>query len=584
MPGASQLEEAARHDPLTDLPNRTLITERIASAVMSSRESSQLVGVYYADLDRFRFVNHGCGHAVGDELLRSLAERLGDMLRPGDTLGRFGGNAFVLVRPGIEGEVVAMQVADRLLAALSHPVDTSAGHFNLEASIGVALGNGSASPEDLLREADTAMHHVKEHGGGGHRRFEPEMLGDAMQQVECERALRLAISREELVLHYQPVVGMRSGQVPAFEALVRWEHPALGLLGPDQFVPAAERSAAIHQLGRWALRAACRQIAAWTPQAPGAAWANVAVNVSARQLCAPGFPAEVAAALHDAGVPSHRLALEITETALMDAPATAVDALREIKATGVRVLLDDFGTGHSSLRYLSRLPVDAIKLDRSFISGPEAGRNRAIVDAVAGMARALGLHLVGEGVETAEQAAHLAAVGCEFGQGFLYSRPMPAEDVAGWMGAAPARVHPAPQPIAPRLRALACIDRPLPDCAALLRREADALLDAAANGLYELDAAGWMADAASRPALREWLRSVAEAAASGSEDAALRGTDELVRKAQEGGASLLEISLYVDRFASLASLAGRRAQVSAVQRAASEHLFGQVRRQLLAGR
>jgi diguanylate cyclase (GGDEF)-like protein len=581
---ASDLEYLTRHDPLTDLPNRTLIAERIGAALERAGDGSKRVAVYCADLDRFRVVNHGYGHAVGDEILRSLAQRVSATAHPDDTLGRFAGNAFVLIREGIEGEVDAMLVADRLLAAFSQPVSTSAGRFNLQASIGVTLANATATAEDLIREADTAMHYVKEHGGGGYRLYEQEMRGTAVQEVECERALRLAILREELVLHYQPVVGLVAGQVPSFEALVRWEHPELGLLGPGQFVPAAERSAAIHPLGRWALRAACRQIAAWTPQAPGPGWANVAVNISARQLCAPGFPAEVAAALDDASVPSHRLALEITETALMDAPAKALDALREIKASGVRILLDDFGTGHSSLRYLSQLPVDAIKLDRSFISGPEAGSNRAIVDAVAEMAHALDLDLVGEGVETVEQAARLASIGCEFAQGFLYARPMPGEEVASWISAQPRRSHPAPVPAAPRLRALPRLDRALPDCARLLRGEDETLLDAAAHGLYEPGAGGWFADAASRPAMREWLRAVAEAAATGTGDAALRGTEELVRKAQGSGASLLEISLYVDRFASLAGLASRRERLPAAERAGTEHLFAQIRRQLLVGR
>jgi diguanylate cyclase (GGDEF)-like protein/PAS domain S-box-containing protein len=420
---------AALHDPLTGLPNRTLALDRLSQALARRQREGIEVGVLMLDLDRFKIINDSLGHAAGDEALLALAPRLTAAVRPSDTVARLGGDEFVVICPDIDGARGVTQIAKRLASAVNRPVVLNSGEHFFTVSTGITLASQDDAPESMLRDADAAMYRAKERGRGRYELFDEQMRTTVMARVQIEAELRRALARGELCVWYQPVIDLPTGRIVSTEALVRWQHPERGLVSPMDFIPIAEESGLIAELGLQVLERACRQTAAWQRQLDQPL--GLSVNVSGRQLVNPRFPAQVASIAAHSGLRAGTLALELTETVLMDdefdSPATALAALHE---QGLTIALDDFGTGYSSLSRLKNLPVDVLKIDRSFVSGVARNANdRAIVKATIEMAHAVGLIVVGEGVETREQADYLGISGCDRVQGYLYARPQPADAI-----------------------------------------------------------------------------------------------------------------------------------------------------------
>ena len=429
----ARLVYQAYHDPLTGLPNRALLLDRLGQALARAGRRGEPVALLFLDLDRFKRVNDGLGHAAGDRLLVAVGERLRACARAGDTVARLGGDEFTLLLEGLTDAAEAEAVAAAVAAALEAPVVLDGQPVAVTASIGVALaGPGGAEPAGLLRDADVAMYRAKARGKARVEVFDAAMAAGARERVAFEADLRQAVERGELRLAYQPIVELATGRVVGAEALARWAHPARGVVLPDAFVPLAEETGLIVPLGRWVLAEACRQGRAWQDRFPTPP--TVSVNLSPRQFQQPGLVEEVAAALRSTGLAPDRLQLEITEGAVMADADGAVATLRQLRGLGVRLAIDDFGTGYSSLGYLQRFPIDLLKVDRRFVAGlgRDAG-DTAIVEAVVGLAHALRLRVVAEGVETVEQAGRLRELGCELGQGYHFGRPAAAEAMAALM-------------------------------------------------------------------------------------------------------------------------------------------------------
>jgi len=420
----AQLRYQAHHDPLTDLPNRILFLERLGQSL--ARAPS--VPVLFLDLDGFKVVNDSLGHAVGDRLLCTVARRLAAALREGDLLARFGGDEFAVLLEHATTVGEAVVAAQRLLAAVEPAVALDGHETVVRASIGIAVSSPELTdPGELLRAADVALYQAKA-DGASYAVFGPEMGARAVARLALESELRRAVERDELVLHYQPKVRLATGQIEWLEALVRWRHPTRGLLPPADFIPLAEETGVIVPLGRWVLREACRQARTWQAASPGAPSPIVCVNLSPRQFRSPDLVAQVAGILRDTGLPSSGLELEITEQVLMAGDA-AVTTVRALKALGVGLAIDDFGTGYSSLSYLLRLPLDVLKVDRTFVRGIDREpANRAVVQAVTTLAHELGMAVVAEGIETAEELAVVRAVGVDVGQGDYFGRPLAGGD------------------------------------------------------------------------------------------------------------------------------------------------------------
>jgi diguanylate cyclase (GGDEF)-like protein len=420
------IRHQALHDPLTGLPNRALFLDRLRLSLAHGARRESEVAVVFLDIDHFKLVNDSLGHGIGDELLCLFAARLDEQMRAGDTVARFGGDEFVMIFDDLVDADEARQIADRVAESLREPFALGGyGDLTVRASLGVATSRGpGADADDLVREADAAMYRAKDRGRGRVEAFDERMRESATSRLQVEADLARAVADDELRLAFQPIVDLDTGTVQGLEALVRWEHPQRGLLQPIEFIPVAEETGLIVAIGEWVLREACHQGAAWAAARPDRPAPVMAVNLSPRQVAEPDLPTVVAAALAESGLTPAALHLEITETVLMEQAEPTLEAL---KALGVSLVLDDFGTGYSSLAYVQRFPIDVLKVDRSFVTHLEPDSDdEKIVAAIVNMARSLRVEVVAEGVETAEQAATLHALGCRLGQGFYYARPLPA--------------------------------------------------------------------------------------------------------------------------------------------------------------
>jgi diguanylate cyclase (GGDEF)-like protein/excisionase family DNA binding protein len=428
------LEEEARHralhDPLTGLPNRTLFVDRVHHALALAARDGGTAAVLGLDVDRFKVVNDRHGHERGDELLSELAQRLAALLPPGDTLARVGGDEFAVLCEGLPGERGAIEVAQRLLDGLAPPIVIGDHPVFVNASIGIAVSDGqNAVAETLVGDADAAMHRAKAAGGARYELFDAALSRRMAERLKLEDDLRHALERDELELYYQPLVDLDERRIVAVEALVRWRHPRQGVVLPGEFMTVAEESGLIVPLGRWVLREACRQLARWTADT-AIDLPCLTVNLSGRQLAEASLPDELAGILRQTGVPPERLGLELTESVLMQETSSPTAVLQDLKELGVRLMLDDFGTGHSSLNHVKRFPIEAIKVDREFVNGvAEDEGDRHILRAIVSMASAMDVAVIAEGVETREQARWLRHLGIKLVQGYAFGRPAPAATI-----------------------------------------------------------------------------------------------------------------------------------------------------------
>jgi diguanylate cyclase (GGDEF)-like protein len=422
-----ELAFMATHDGLTGLPNRTLILDRVEQMLVRARRNQMPVAALFVDLDNFKSINDTLGHGVGDQLLRAVAARLEGVVRDIDALGRLGGDEFVVVAEGMSLAAGPELIAERLLVALKQPFKLEGAdrsHLSVTASVGIAMGDRHCA-EDLLRDADIAMYRAKWDGKNGYVVFESGMQDDVQTRMELEMDLRDAYERGEFFVLYQPTFDLRSMTPTGMEALIRWRHPHRGIVQPDDFVPLLEETGLIVEVGRWVLHEACQQAATWREAGHGV---GIAVNVSARQLDRDELVQEVQEALEQSGIDSGALTLEITETTIMTNAEETAKRLARIKQLGVRVAIDDFGTGYSSLAYLQRFPVDALKIDRSFITRlREDADSETLIRTLVQLGKSLSIETLAEGIEQAQELSLLRQESCDIGQGFLFARPLEVE-------------------------------------------------------------------------------------------------------------------------------------------------------------
>jgi len=432
--GQERLHYLAHHDMLTGLPNRVLLGDRLSHAMVQARRNNQLLAVMLLDLDRFKTINDTLGHALGDELLRLVSTRLTGCLREGDTAARFGGDEFVIVLENLSHVDGCLAVADKILRALAQPFSIGGRELFVTASLGITFYpfDDADEMESLLRQADTAMYRAKDGGRNGYRLFSHDMLALAMERLDLEGALRYALERGQFLLHYQPQIRLDTGEVVGMEALLRWQHPELGLIPPDRFIPLLEETGLIVAVGEWVLQTACRFNQ--TLQNAGLPPIRVAVNLSARQFRDKSLINMVARALRESGQAPQSLDLEITESLLMENVSVAAETLKTLRGMGVHISMDDFGTGYSSIAYLKRFTITGIKIDQSFVRDLLIDNGAvALVQGIIAMANALHLNIIAEGVETKEQLALLRDQGCREAQGYLIARPLPPAALEQWL-------------------------------------------------------------------------------------------------------------------------------------------------------
>ncbi len=427
-----KLRHTTLHDALTGLPNRTLFMQRTDQAIArAKRYPDHLFAILFLDLDRFKVVNDSLGHQVGDELLVAVARRLEQCLRTEDTVARLGGDEYGILLDRIRNVADAARVAQRILKSLAEPVNLSGYEVYTSASIGIvdsATAHGLS--QYMIRSADMAMYRAKGAGKARYEIFDRAMHADALARLQLETDLRHAVQREEFVAYYQPVISLETGEIAGFEALIRWKHPERGLVPPNDFIPLAEETGMILPMGQWILGEACRQVAGWQQAFPRAEPLSIGVNLSVKQFAQPDLREHIADIVKTTGVLPNTLKLEITESVIAGNPDHAITVLDGLKTIGIEIYMDDFGTGYSSLSYLTHLPIDCIKIDRSFVSQMETkDRHFQLVRTILTLARTVNLRAVAEGVESTPQLLALRKLGCEFGQGYLFSRPLPPAEI-----------------------------------------------------------------------------------------------------------------------------------------------------------
>lgn len=446
----TDITERKVSDPLTGLPNRLLFVDRLGRLIKhAKRRKDALFAILFLDLDGFKMINDSMGHLIGDQLLIGVANRLEKCLRSTDTLARLGesftvarlgGDEFTVILDYLKDPNDAKAASDRLMKALAPPFILGGKEVFTSVSIGIALSSSSyEEPEDMLRDADTAMYRAKSLGKARFEVFDADMRASVMARLQLETDLRGALERGEFQNFYQPIVSLDTGQIVGFEALLRWQHPTRGLVGPEEFILVAEETGLIRELGWWNLQEACRQVSAWRTGPKGRRDLIISVNLSAKQFLQPSLVADIQKLLHDLSLSPDALKLEITESAVMADPSAAVEMLQQIKSIGIRLAIDDFGTGYSSLSYLHRFPLDTLKIDRSFIRDMQVGgEGMEIARTILPMANNLRLDVVAEGVETIEQVALLKQLHCNYAQGYYFSKPLSAENTTALLHEEPA--------------------------------------------------------------------------------------------------------------------------------------------------
>jgi len=431
---------AAFHDALTNLPNRALLAENLKFVIERAKQHEDYqFAVLFLDLDRFKNVNDSLGHSIGDQLLITMARRLESCIREVDMVARLGGDEFAILLDGIPNQAEATNMARRIQEKLQSPFNLSGHEVFTTTSIGIAVSStGYDDPENMLRDADTAMYRAKAQGKACYEVFDKGMHTHAVYVLQMENDLRRAIEREELRVYYQPIVALENGQLAGFEALIRWQHPERGFINPSDFIPLAEDTGLIVPLGLWILKRACQQLCQWQWQSPANRSLFMSVNLSGKQVAQPDLVENIRDILDETHVDAKHLKLEITESAVMENAEMAARLLKRLKALGVQLSIDDFGTGYSSLSYLHRFPVNTLKIDRSFVGRiGEAAENIEIVRTVISLAENMGMEVVAEGIETLSQLTQLRKLKCQYGQGYLFSRPVDAQSVSAWISKKP---------------------------------------------------------------------------------------------------------------------------------------------------
>jgi len=432
-----QLLHDAFHDALTDLPNRALFLDRLQHVIkIAKRRWNYLYAVLFLDMDRFKVINDSLGHMTGDQLLIAVSGRLVKCLRPGDTVARLGGDEFAILLDDIKDMDEVSHITERIQGALAPPFPIAGKEIFTTASIGIAVSStGYEEPEHLLRDADIAMYQAKAHGKARSEIFDVKMYASILSRLQLETDLRSAVEHKAFRMHYQPIMNLKAGKVIGFEALVRWQHPKRGLVYPLEFIPVAEETGLIFALGQWVLEESCRQIKAWQDRYPVSPPLKLSVNISSKQLSQSDLVTKIAALLKEIGLEPSCLALEITESMIMENTESAIALMTQLRELGVHIHIDDFGTGYSSLSYIHHFPVNALKIDRSFVARMfSSDENLEIIKTIVALAQNLNLDLIAEGMELTDQLALLRDLKCQHGQGFLFSHPLEAEAIEAWMG------------------------------------------------------------------------------------------------------------------------------------------------------